>query len=142
MAVYNERNEMEKILLDQGYKDFTPSDLAVRSKKVFKKSKSAVKEIYFDYENVYFIKDHAQHKIDSINELVNVLFYFDLKPHEAKDFEPYAEILTSEKFDERIESLGKELSSYKKYNLHKQSQIKIARILDNYKKLQNSINGF
>lgn len=132
--MYEANEELAAILLKNGFIDTTSERDKKKGKIEFRLNKNARKKIYFDYiniriENRFHVCDN---KINLSEDDVKLVFlYFKLGISDLKD------LFDDNKFGfksgfERLESLRKELSNLKEFNVQKRRQNKIERILNFY----------
>jgi len=137
MKKYEANNELEQILLKQGFTDTSSKNDKIKGKKCFKLSKQAQKEIYFDYINIRILNStHIQDSRTEITleELKLLMLYFKL---ESSD---YKEINSLGKFDfkstiGRFNSLQNELQKLTELDIQVPRRKKIERIVEMYKNI-------
>jgi hypothetical protein len=78
MKKYEANNELEQILLKQGFIDASSKRDKVKGKKCFKLSKQSRKEIYFDYINIRILDSiHGQDsRIEMTEEELKLLMLY------------------------------------------------------------------
>jgi len=138
MKEYQADEELANILLNHGFVETTSKINIMKGRKSFKTSKSASKEIYFNYINIQIVD--STHKMDECykmteHELKLLLLFFKLKSVDRK------ELTNSGSFkfkimDERLSSIIRELNDLKEFELHQSRQSKLKRIIENYNSIK------
>lgn len=138
MKTYKANQELENILLSQGFLEVTYDRDKFKGKKSFKLSQKSRKEIYFDYINIRIIsRTHISESSLEIDEegLKLLLMYFKMPDNDSKELFR----CNTFKFNdakERIKFLKEEFGRLKEYNFRKPRQEKIKRILEYYDNLK------
>jgi len=136
-TIYQANEELITILEKHGFIETTAKSERIRGKKCFKLSKSARKEIYFDYINIK-IEDsfrlmESRTQLNS-KELKSLLLYFKLKKAEFKELVPEGGF-NFKKTEESLTSLAEELEKLKNLEINNPRQVRINRILDIYESI-------
>lgn len=134
MKYYQANNELFSILKQNGLIDTTSERNKIKGKKSFKISKNARKEIHFDYINIHIYNSaHEQDYKTELTEqdLKNLIFYTKLPLADFKEFSLFGKF-NFKKFEERIDSLKKDLELLIEFNLRKKRQNKIKALFKIY----------
>ncbi len=137
MKTYEANEEIEKILLNQGFIETTSARDKVKGKKSFKISKQSKKEIYFDYNNIIILNStHGQDNIYSLTkaQLKLLLLYFKLKPTDYKEFDE-KDKFNFHKVEKRLNSIESEIKRLEEFDLHPLRKKKLQRIMETYNKI-------
>lgn len=132
--MYEANEELAAILLKNGFIDTTSERDKNKGKREFRLNKNSRKKIYFDYINIRI--ENGFHVCDnkinlSENDLRLAFLYFKLNTSDLKDVFDDNKFSFTNSF-ERLESLKKELSNLKDFDVQKRRQNKIERILNFY----------
>ena len=131
MKTYIADKELENILLSYGLIETTVDKL--KGKKTFKLSKSARKEVFFDYETIYVrngIHGNSTYRMTE-TELQCLLLFFKLSSNDFKEFDPNGNF-DFKSVEERMPSLRREYEKLKELNIQKSRRDKIERILQTF----------
>lgn len=137
MKTYQVGDELEKILINQGFIETTSNRDKIKGKKSFKLSKQSKKEIYFDYENIIILNSNqGQDSRMSLKEteLKLLLLYFKLKSTDYKEFDEKNKF-NFFKAEKRLSSIKTEIERLEKFNLHGLRKEKLKRIIETFNKI-------
>lgn len=139
MKVYQANEELENVLLNQGFIETTSEIEKKKGKKRFYLSHNNKREIYFNYINIEIYD--SSYKLDSRikmteKELRVVLLYFKLNTADFKEFSSTRN-LSIEKMEERLASIYKESEALQKFGTSKTKTRldNISRILEIYESI-------
>ena len=142
MKVYEAGAELENILKQYGFAEFTEKVNNAIGKKKFKKSLSSNKAIQFNHQNIDIFQNSI--KVDSKlllteKDLQAVLYFFKVSSVEFSFVVPSKEF-TIQKVHDGIDNLRKRMRIYQNIEKAKKDVIKIESTLDVYDSIQiNSI---
>lgn len=139
MKVYQANEELERILLNQGFIETSSEIEKKKGKKRFNLSHNNKREIYFNYINIEIYD--SSYRLDSRikmteKELRIVLLYFKLSTADFKEFSSTRN-LSIEKMEERLASLYMESETLQKFGASKAGKRldSILRILEIYESI-------
>lgn len=138
MKTYKADDVLVVILKSHGFIETSSSIDKQKGKKRFKLSKSAQKEIHFNYENIeIFNSSQGQDSTYSLSELdLKILFfYFKLPSSDFKEIDLKGQF-RFEKVSERIESIKEEYNDLVRFDCQKAHRNKLKRIIDFYNNIQ------
>lgn len=138
MNVYKANDELAGILMKHGFIETTSQRDKLKGKKSFKTSKSARKEIYFNYIKIQI--EDSVHLMDSCyemseKELKLLLLYFKLSSADRKALTGSGNFVF-QSMNEGLDSIIEEVEELKELKLQRPRQKKLERIINTY----NSIN--
>ena len=136
MRTYLADQELENILVNHGFIETTNKIDKNKGKKAFKLSKSAQKEIFFDYQIIYVRKGIHGKSIYRMteNELKCMLLYFKLSSNDFKEFDSNGNF-DFKVVEERIPSLKREFEKLNELGIQKPRKEKIDRILKTFENI-------
>jgi len=139
MKVYQANEELEQILLNQGFIETSSEIEKKKGKKRFRLSHNDEREIYFHHINIEtidngFVVDRRIQMTDK--ELKLVLLYFKLSHAEFKEFSSTRD-LTIEKMEERLASIYMQSKALQEFGTSKtRTRLdNISRILEIYESI-------
>jgi len=142
MKTYEAGEELENILIQNGFSEFTERVNKAKGEKRFKKRLSSNKAIQFHHRNIDIFQNSI--KVDSKlllteKDLQAVLYFFKVSSVEFSFVVPSKEF-TIQKVHDGIDNLRKRLLIYQNIEKAKKDVIKIESRLDVYDSIQiNSI---
>lgn len=137
--IYQANSELEQIFLENGFIEVTDNRTKDKRKKIFKLTRNARKQIYFDYEYIkIYTSFHGEDSCSRMthDELKGMLMFFILKGVYFK------EVFFDDghfKFKDtviRLNELRNELKDLIQFDLRKNRQVKLEKILNTYDNLE------
>lgn len=139
MKVYQASEELEQVLLNQGFVETSSEIEKKKGKKRFKLNHYDKIEIYFNYINIEILDSYSI--LDSRikmteKELKVVLLYFKLSPADFKEFSSTRD-LTIEKMEERLAFIYTQAKALQEFGTDKTRKRlnNISRILEIYESI-------
>ncbi|THV58166.1 hypothetical protein EZV76_12870 [Flagellimonas alvinocaridis] len=129
---------LESVLLGHGFVETTSARDRLKGKKSFKLSRTARKEIYFDYEHIRILESSRGHDACyrlTAFDLRSLLWFFKAGSNDLREVFPTGRF----RFDTvgaRLERIRAEWEALARTGLHRPRRSKLQRILDSFDQIQ------